>query len=216
MRKPVILAAAFALTALFLQGQTTPEEMSQTLEKCGGAYYAYPVTESLNTPAPEGYEPFYISHYGRHGSRYLASDNDYKWVIEKMHQAKEMDALTPYGEKITAQLDTIWEEARGRGGELSPLGYRQQHDIAQRMYKAFPEAFASAPTITATSTVFMRCAHSMFAFCNGLKELDQSLEIPMQSGQRTMYYMNYHSEESSKYSSTDAPGIRSTASSALP
>jgi hypothetical protein len=25
--------------------------------------------QSTYTPAPTGYEPFYISHYGRHGSR---------------------------------------------------------------------------------------------------------------------------------------------------
>ena len=27
-------------------------------------------TEAL-TPAPKGYEPFYLTHYGRHGSRWL-------------------------------------------------------------------------------------------------------------------------------------------------
>ncbi len=205
MKRTVFLSAALAFAAGLLQGQTTAEEMALNLEKCGGVYYAYPVSESLNTPAPKGFAPFYISHYGRHGSRYLASDNDYKWVVEKMHQALEADALTPYGEKITAQLDTIWEEARGRGGELSPLGYRQQRGIARRMYNAFPEVFASGAEITATSTVFMRCAHSMFAFCEALKEFDPSLAIPMESGQRTMYYMNYHSEESAKYGSNEAP-----------
>ena len=29
------------------------------------------------TPAPEGKRPFYISHYGRHGSRYLSNRKGY-------------------------------------------------------------------------------------------------------------------------------------------
>ena len=46
-------------------------------ERLGGVYYAYPITETKMNQAPEGYEPFYISHYGRHGSRWLTSDNRY-------------------------------------------------------------------------------------------------------------------------------------------
>jgi hypothetical protein len=183
--------------------QTTPEEIAATPGKAGGVYYAYPVTESLNTPAPKGYKPFYISHYGRHGSRYLISDNDYKWVINKLQDAHSHGALTPLGENVLARLDTIWAEAEGRGGELSPLGARQHHDIAQRMYRAFPEVFAGNPKITAASTNVMRCAHSMFAFVEGLKELNPSLVIPRESGQRNMDYLNYHSKESGKYSGKD-------------
>ena len=29
------------------------------------------------TPAPKGYEPYYMSHYGRHGSRWLIWEGDY-------------------------------------------------------------------------------------------------------------------------------------------
>jgi hypothetical protein len=68
------------------------------------------------------------------------------------------------------------------------------------MYKAFPEVFAGNPEITAASTTVMRCAHSMFAFVEGLKELNPLLNIPRESGTRNMNYLNYHSEESGKYS----------------
>jgi hypothetical protein len=180
--------------------QTTLDEILATPEKAGGVYYAYPVTESMNTPAPKGYKPFYISHYGRHGSRYLIGDNDYRWVRDLMTDAQSHGALTAYGKQILSRLDSVWDEAHGRGGELSPLGARQHHAIAQRMYKAFPEVFAGNPEITAASTTVMRCAHSMFAFVEGLKELNPSLNIPRESGTRNMNYLNYHSEESGKYS----------------
>ena len=44
-------------------------------ERQGGVYYAYHAPEFISTDVPQGYHPFYISHYGRHGSRWLPSDS---------------------------------------------------------------------------------------------------------------------------------------------
>lgn len=41
--------------------------LAQTPQQSGSIYYAYPEPTDSLTPAPEGYKPFYISHYGRHG-----------------------------------------------------------------------------------------------------------------------------------------------------
>lgn len=191
-----VLAVSFMAAMAGLTAQTSRQEMAETPEKCGGVYYAYPVTESLNTPAPKGYKPFYISHYGRHGSRYLISDNDYKWVIDVMDKAHEADALSLLGEDVRSRLHSIWEEAEGRGGELSPLGVRQHRGIAQRMYKAYPEAFSGTPVMTARSTQVMRCAHSMFSFVEALKEIDPSLVVPMESNKRNMSYLCFSTPES--------------------
>jgi hypothetical protein len=158
----------------------------------------------MNTAAPKGYKPFYVSHYGRHGSRYLLGDNDYRWVMNQLQDADKHHALTALGQDVLSRLNQVWEEAEGRGGELTPLGQRQHHDIAQRMFKAYPEAFDNEATVTAASTVVMRCAHSMFAFIEGLKELNPNLKIPRESGTRNMYYLNYHTMESGKYNSQQA------------
>ncbi len=186
-----------------IHAQTTINDIESTPGKAGGVYYAYPGPPSVQTQAPKGYKPFYISHYGRHGSRYLISDKDYLRIIERLRDAKEHNALTPLGENVLSRLDTVWLEANGRGGELSPLGARQHHDIACRMYKANQSVFEGLPEITAKSTTVMRCAHSMFAFIEGLKELNPKLFIPRESGYRAMNYLNYHSPESGKYSGTD-------------
>lgn len=186
-----LTAATFAISA-----QTTREEIAATPEKAGGVYYAYPVVESLNTPAPKGYKPFYISHYGRHGSRYLISDDDYSKVVDFMAHAKEKGALTPLGEKVYADLLTIWDEARGRGGELSPLGARQHRAIARRMFAAYPEVFKGEPVMTARSTQVMRCAHSMFAFVEALKELNPKLIVPLESNKRNMDYLCFSTPDS--------------------
>ena len=74
-------------------------------EKLGGVYYAYPVTETILAAAPEGYEPFYISHYGRHGSRWLPDDERYIWVNEQFADKKK---LTPLGKNVRKRLAKIW------------------------------------------------------------------------------------------------------------
>lgn len=188
-----LLIGLFALICLSGVSQNARKEIAQTPPKAGGVYYAYPVTESNNTDAPKGYTPFYISHYGRHGSRYLIADKDYSDVIDVMRQAHDAGKLSPLGEDVYGRLLLVWEEANGRGGELTPLGARQHHDIAQRMYRSFTPVFDKNARITAASTQVMRCAHSMFNFIEGLKELDPSLVIPKESSARNMIYL-CHSE----------------------
>ena len=39
-------------------------------EYLDGTDYLCPTVPAALTPAPEGYQAFYISHYGRHGARY--------------------------------------------------------------------------------------------------------------------------------------------------
>lgn len=179
-----------------LNAQTTKEEVLSDLNRTGGVYYAYPVVESENTPAPKGYEPFYISHYGRHGSRYLIGNRDYESMQELMAKAREAGALTEFGLSVAARIDSIMPEARGRGGDLSPLGRRQHRGIAERMYRAYPQVFGKGcGDISARSTTVVRCVLSMDAFCERLKELNPSLTIDRESSGRYMNYLNYHSDD---------------------
>ncbi|MDE5930711.1 MAG: histidine-type phosphatase [Muribaculaceae bacterium] len=200
--RSIILACLGAVCVFGSNAQTTLAEIQETPEKAGGVYYAYPVPEcSRQTEAPDGYQPFYISHYGRHGSRYLISDRDYSDIMDKLHRADSAAALTSLGIDVMHRLDSVWLEARGRGGELTPLGHRQHHGIAGRMICNFPEVFPDNAVVTAASTPVMRCAHSMFAFIEGIKEQNPRLDIPRESSVRNLYYLNYHSPESEPYSS---------------
>ncbi|MEG2598355.1 MAG: histidine-type phosphatase [Muribaculaceae bacterium] len=194
----LLLAFQFSLVA-----QTTKNEVFETIEKAGGVYYAYPVTTVQNTPAPKGYEPFYISHYGRHGSRYLISDNDYQWVMTLMNDAHKCKTLTPLGEDVLLRLNELWKETEGRGGDLTPLGVRQHRGIAERMFNAYPQVFKGATKISARSTTVVRCVLSMDAFSERLKELNPSLSITRESSNRYMKYLNYHSPESNKFTAPD-------------
>lgn len=198
LRKTTIVASL--LIAANAIGQTTFEEMSSDLNRTGGVYYAYPTEIADNTPAPKGYKPFYISHYGRHGSRYLLGDNDYMWVSGLLHKANDAGALTPLGINVMHRLDTVVAEARRRGGDLSPLGARQHREIAGRMYDAYPEVFrGKGKKISARSTLVPRCIISMGNFCQSLLKRNPELDITLESSERYMPYLCYSTPESDRF-----------------
>lgn len=202
MKKKRLLLPALLFSCLPFMAQTSQQEMFDDIYKTAGVYYTYPVYElQPQTKAPKGYTPFYISHYGRHGSRYLISDNDYKWVIDLLAKASAQKSLTPLGEDTYQRLLKIWPEAKGRGGDLTPLGRRQHQGIAERMYKGYPEVFKGKRTISARSTVILRCAMSMVAFGDQLKELNPELDITYEASPKYMNYLNYHTDKSNQFTS---------------
>ena len=91
--KQILLCGLMVLCCAPLGAQTSKEEMFATPEKTGGVYWAYPLDFAPQTKAPKGYKPFYISHYGRHGSRYLIGDRDYKWLVDLFEEAHRAHAL---------------------------------------------------------------------------------------------------------------------------
>ncbi len=205
----LLLTAAATFTA---SGQASYDEISRDPDKTGGLYYLYPVTGKVETTkAPKGYAPFYISHYGRHGSRYLVNDEDYSKPLATFHSADSAASLTPKGREVMHRLETIWDDVKGRSGELTRKGNAQHHDIAQRMYRAYPAVFDKDAVMTARSTTVMRCAHSMAAFCEGLKELNPSLNIPRESGKRYMKYMANVTPEANKFNRWDGPAAKAVA-----
>lgn len=196
MKKLFIISVLIGLAST-AWAQNTKEEIFENLDRAGAVYYAYPVHEQQQVTAPpKGYEPFYVSHYGRHGSRYLINDNDYKKVLDMMQAAHDAGALTPLGEDALQRIKKVWALSEGYGGDLSPLGARQAHDIAVRLYNAYPQIFKNGGKVTARSTVSLRCSLTMSAFCEGLKENNPLLQVTRESSNKHMSYLNYHSPES--------------------
>lgn len=200
--KQILVWCLAALASVPAGAQTSKEEMFSSVEKTGGVYLAYPLDFGPQTPAPEGYKPFYISHYGRHGSRYLIADKDYKAVIDLFEEAHREKALSGLGEDTYRRLQKVWEEAEGRGGDLTPLGVRQHQGIAERMFASFPEVFQGTPSVSARSTIVLRCAMSMAAFGDRLKELNPGLRISYEASPKYMDYLNYHTDESNRFTSS--------------
>ncbi|MBD9300381.1 MAG: glycoside hydrolase family 92 protein [Prevotella sp.] len=166
---------------------------AQTRQQMGGVYYAYPAPQKpVSMKAPEGYTAFYVSHYGRHGSRWLPSDSRYTWVN---HHFDDETNLTPLGKKVKGWLTQVWENAKGNGGKLTKLGEKQHRGIADRMAHNFPQIFAKGNHVQARSSVVDRCAKSMMAFTDELRQLQPSLDMDVKTDSADMAWIAYTSPE---------------------
>lgn len=150
-------------------------------------YRAYPTPSQAYTSAPSGYNPVFISHYGRHGSRFVTEDERYLWLIGYMEDKQ----LTDKGKALLERIRTAWGQAEGRGGDLTELGEQQHRDIATRMYAHFPSLFKGNTTLNAYSSTSRRCMMSMMAFCESLKEHNAQLIIKREASERNMRFISY-------------------------
>lgn len=175
-----------------------------TNEQMGSIYCAYPEPTDPLTPAPDGYEPFYISHYGRHGSRWRTEDGQYRSLVVTFDSLHACGNLTPLGENVRVRLQRLWEDACGRSGQITPLGERQHRGIARRMYEHFPQVFADSAAIDARSSTSLRCAMSMSYFTESLKEQNPALRVTRRAYQRYMSYIAHTSPEAEAFCSDTA------------
>lgn len=167
-----------ALTACLLSfAQTTSREVKRHPAYSGGKFCPYYTVKAKPTPAPDGYKPFYISHYGRHGSRYMTTNKPYEELLPIMEKAEKAGALSRRGRSALKKLRVAYADAKNRAGELTALGGRQHEGIAHRMYENYPEVFGAGSYVDARSTQVGRCRASMLHFCGELKRLSPMIDL---------------------------------------
>lgn len=167
-------------------------EPTEDMRQKASNYYAYPLERSEVpelTPAPKGYEPFHIEHYGRHGSRWHIGQKAYNKPVEILEIAERNKQLTPRGEELLAQLRELQQAAIGRDGELSPLGAIQHRGIARRMVHNFPEVFADSGYVTARSSTVVRCILSMDNELQEMLAYNPALRITSDASEADMDYI---------------------------
>lgn len=191
-------AFALALAALPAQAQTTDAELAAHPEYTLSGAMPYPEPANIKyTKAPAGYKPFYISHYGRHGSRYHHSADEYKYIAETLAKADSANALTPLGKQINALAQTLKSEAMPRTGDLTQVGVHQHMGIAKRMARNFADVFKDrkagnkkvAPHVKAYASTSGRCIVSMAAFVGELRTQFPKIEPEMVSGKSYMPFI---------------------------
>lgn len=195
MKKLFILCVVWCCV-LGMSAQTARDDFKRDTHLSASNYLAYPgPTQGQLTPAPEGKHPFYISHYGRHGSRYLINPTEYSRPLEILKAAADAGKLTPLGMDVLRRVKMICDESEGRLGELTPLGGLQHRQIARRMFERFPEVFEGAATIDAKSTVVIRCILSMENELQELLLMNPLLNIRHDASYHDMWYMNFKDKE---------------------
>ena len=104
MNKSSIIKVLMAISGLLFSvssfAQKAYEEIKEDPQKAYGIYGLYSFTTVSNATPPKGYEPFYISHFGRHGARFASSSSFYLKAHTMLSKAHSAGKLTPIGEEI--------------------------------------------------------------------------------------------------------------------
>lgn len=157
--------------------------------------------ERLNECAPKGFKPFYISHYGRHGARYIYNDSEYELLYDVFTRAHAAGVLTPLGKELHDQFMTLYPHFHGRAGELTRLGQSQHRMLAQRLIADYPGVFRKSTEVTAVSSVYTRCIMSMNAFCDVLR--CAGVKVSEDVDGRDMAYLAPYTKYNPKYKGED-------------
>lgn len=196
MKRTLLLLAYLSLTAISINAQTAKKEIAANVTLAANNYQDYPIPTKKLTATPKGYEPFYISHYGRHGSRWLIGKGAFDKPFFTLAHADSLGKLTQRGKEVLEVVKAMRDNGRSRDGELTLLGAQQHRGIAKRMYERFPQVFAGVTNIDARSTVVIRCILSMNNELLQLATLNPKLNIKTDASYHDMYYMN---DEESPY-----------------
>ena len=188
------LLITFHLSLITSTAQTAREEIRKNHWLAGSNYLDYDrqLPDFNYTKAPKGYVPFYFSHYGRHGSRWLIGKDDYERVIRPMRKARMEGKLTREGQEILRKLEIFNKTTQKRLGDLTTVGERQHHGIGRRIAQHFPEIFVKTKGvhIDARSTTVNRCILSMVAECEELMAANPTAHIHNDVSDALQYYLN--------------------------
>lgn len=191
MKKILIPIFAFTL-GLSLNAQTlnVRETVAADHDKAAGCEGPYRYDAAPLTPAPKGYEPFYISHYGRHGSRYAWNDDTYRVIRKVLEAAKKSGSLTETGELFYSRYMDFYQTPLMNYGDLTELGAEQHSNIAATMVAEFPEIFSNGGKFLARASKSPRAITSMSAFCSSFEKNAPKAEVICNSLHTNMTVIN--------------------------
>lgn len=182
----VILTVGLLFSAI-LSAQTQLQRMEKDPKAGAGIYcpYSYDAVSELSRPKG-GYKPFYISHFGRHGSRYFSRPAAWQSAVDFFEAAHVAGKLTKEGEELYAAIKMIYDAHDGMYGELAPLGAVEHREVARRMYDREKPVFRSKKRnqVRCISSVYSRCIMSMANFTEELSSLEPDLEVTYLAGKR--------------------------------
>lgn len=157
-------------------------------KQCEGSLTPYPTEVDL-VAYPDSLTPKYVSHVGRHGSRYPASAAHCNKLREALQKASEIGTITALGKDLLALTDKIIAVSTNRWGALDSLGQAEQRAIATRLMNSYPSVFADGAHVNALCSYSPRCMMSMFSFVHQMDRLNNKLEFSTGTGRKYSYLM---------------------------
>lgn len=177
MKRFLLLLVTLLPFFAYAQVENVLDIVSADRDKLSGCEGPYRFDAPALTPAPKGYVPFYISHYGRHGSRYAWNAKTYTDVKQVLDVAEKAGALTELGKQIRQDFLDFWFIPWVNTGDLVELGWDQHTEIARTMAADFPEVFSAGGTVLARSSTSPRAIVSMNAFTVSLQKAAPKVSI---------------------------------------
>ena len=213
MRKIFLLVAILVYTCVCLNAQNYSALIKDNPAMGGANMMNYHFQTQEYTPAPKGYKAFYISHYGRHGSRYDATDVNANKIWPIMKKAENMDLFTEAGKAFWKDLKAVFEEQDDMYGMLTSLGAQEHREIAERMAGNFPEVFKGKngrDHILCQSSTSERCLLSMANFALSLDRNTGDINIKYVTGDKYMEHIAYRpkKEKAKKMASNREVDVR--------
>jgi len=144
------------------------EQVKADMNKASGLDCVLDWGPKAATPAPKGYEATYVSHYGRHGSRFAYTPKAYTILLEMLREGAAAGNLTPYGEDLLSKMEPFWNAVEYQVGDLTQMGWDQHWQIAKTMVQSFPQAFGKGSRVDACSSASTRAIVSMTSFVSSI------------------------------------------------
>ena len=185
------LLMVFSLN-VFAQKEEALRLLAENPDRAACNMHSYEFFPIEDTPAPKGFKPFYISHYGRHGSRYEQNTTFARAAQQGFAYLDRLGLLTQEGKDLSEMVNAVVDAHKGMEGSLTPRGAREHKTLAARMAQRFPDVFKNKERneVDSFSSTNFRCIVSMCNFTNALNEESPRQEFTFTSAERFMRYIN--------------------------
>lgn len=169
--------------------------------------HCYEFLPETDTPAPAGYKPVYLSHYGRHGARTgMKVGGAYDKVLAILEYADSLQMLTLEGDSLLAEVRQVAECHDGMEGRLTRVGEAEQHELGRRIYLRYKPVFRKGcKKIRVEMSTVPRSILSGMCFVQTLTSLQPDLQFSFDTGEKYFAYIN---NGSSKAHSTAVKAVR--------
>ena len=185
------LAIAWWLVSVAVNFGIAFEQPDRVLEveRSASVYHSYEFSEIDDTPPPKGFKPFYVSHYGRHGSRRLTG-TFVADTLSSLEKAEAADGLTEAGKALLADVRRIADAHEDMSGQLTERGAQEHRTLARRMAARFPGVFVGARHVRCQSAIFHRVLISQANFTMALKDAAPAFTFDFITGDKYQKMLN--------------------------
>ena len=179
VRRWASLLLLTALSCLSLRAQDAYDEWK-------GLYHPYAERVTSTSRPPRGYKPFYISHIGRHGSRYPVNQGYVGNGLNPLAKADSLGLLTAEGKRLLRGFRQLDSASQGVYGLFTSLGAEEQQAIARRMAARYPRVFRQKgrDSVACYSTHKQRAILSMTNFAAALASFAPKVHIGFVAGEK--------------------------------